>query len=210
MPPTSSSRRGGRRGRRRALLIIDMSVEQVGNLTYNKRRVISTIASLASSSSTTTTTAFDMIIDSHLWIGPDDVTSLTNLYPDVGRVDTPGARLIPELEQATTACRSRDVTSTFVPKYNYSSFVDTPLADLLRHHGIEDVYLTGINTDYCIFATALDAFYARFNVMVVEDGVSSVGGRIGHEQGLDMIRKFGCADIVTAREVLDELLLVEK
>ena len=174
-----------------------MSVEQVANLGYNKSKVISTISSLASSS---TSRLFDLIVDSHLWIGPDDDTSLTKLYPDVGRRDTPGARLIPELERHLAPLSNNNVT--FIPKYNYSSFVDTSLTSLLRQHGIEEVYLTGINTDYCIFATALDAFYAKFDVFVVEDGVSSVCGSSGHRQGLDMIRKFGCAEIVTAEQVL--------
>jgi len=53
-------------------------------------------------------------------------------------------------------------------------------------------------TDYCVFATALDAFYNGFNVYVVHDACSSVCGSSGHKQGLIMIEKFLTKEVLTS------------
>lgn len=187
-----------RRRPRAALVIVDMSVEQVADLSYRKKETIDVILRLANEAD------FQLVVDSHLWMGPDDKSSLAELYPDIGRKGSDGAMLIPELQGALYESRPEDRHPVvFVPKYNYSSFAGASgLDDLLRSHGIADVYLAGINTDYCIFATALDAFYARYSVHVVEEGVSSVCGSSGHRQGLQQIAKFGCARVVALKDVL--------
>ena len=143
-------------GRQSALIIVDMSVEQVADLSYRKQDTINAIIELVNNAN------FDLIVDSHLWIGPDDESSLPDLYPHVGRKDTDGAELIPELKKTLSSSPSKVV---FVPKYNYSSFAKpSKLDQILQSHSITDVYVVGINTDYCIFATSLDAFYARYQV----------------------------------------------
>ncbi len=72
------------------------------------------------------------------------------------------------------------------------------------------MYVVGINTDYCIFATSLDAFYARYQVYVVEEGVSSALGESGHYQGFSEISKFGCASIVSMNDVLQSAPLPKR
>lgn len=150
-----------------ALIIVDMSIEQVANLSYRKQTTIDTILHLIQHQKDKY--SFDLIVDSHLYIdATKEETSLTKLYPDVGRMDHCCAKLIPEINQAlySTAAPNRDNVK-FVRKYNYSSFAKpSKLDELLRSQSITDVYLTGINTDYCIFATALDAFYLQYNVHI--------------------------------------------
>ena len=185
--------------------MIDMSVEQVANISYRKQTLMDTIQRLANSS------VFDLVVDSHLWIGPNDDTSLRRLYPG-GQMDTEEARLIPELRSLLDENTYVDATSDgkggkaprrFVRKYNYSSFAQpSKLNEILQAHQITDVYLCGINTDYCVFATAMDAFYASYNVFVVEEGVTSVCGAAGHRQGLQQIDKFGCAVVVSVEDIL--------
>eukprot|EP00439_Symbiodinium_sp_Y106_P060144 s3918_g8.t2 len=171
---------------RRALVVVDMTVEQVANISYRKKEVISTIRNLAQNGQ------FDALIDSHLWFekgGPP--SSLAEMYPDIGRAGTPGAELIPEL---------RGLGLEFVKKYQYSCFGGG--ADLERHlreHKIDEVVITGINTDYCVLATALDSFYALFQTRVVESGVSSFNGRAGHLEGVRSIHRF-LGDIVVGAE----------
>lgn len=189
-------------GRQSALIIVDMSVEQVADLSYRKQDTINAIVHLVNNAN------FDLIVDSHLWIGQDDESSLPDLYPHVGRKGTDGAELIPELKKTLSSSQS-DVV--FVPKYNYSSFAKpSKLDQILQSHGITDVYVVGINTDYCIFATSLDAFYARYQVYVVEEGVSSALGESGHYQGFSEIAKFGCAQIVSMNDVLQSAPLPER
>lgn len=89
--------------------------------------------------------------------------------------DSEGAALVPEL---------RDCGLEFVAKKHYSSFVASDVLARLQSAQIQDVYVVGINTDFCIFDTALDA-QARgcFFTYVVEEGVSSLNGRAGHREG---------------------------
>ena len=44
---------------------------------------------------------------------------------------------------------------------------DVPLADWLRQHGVSDVDVCGIATDYCVKATALDAVANGFSTRVL-------------------------------------------
>ena len=79
-----------------ALLVVDMSEEQAGNLTFQKDKLISTIQRLAASQ------RFDVIIDSRLWLsGPSDST-LSLSYPDcgvsLGVAGSLSAGLVPELK----------------------------------------------------------------------------------------------------------------
>lgn len=66
-------------GRQSALIIVDMSVEQVADLSYRKQDTINAIVHLVNNAN------FNLIVDSHLWIGPDDESSLPDLYPHVRR-----------------------------------------------------------------------------------------------------------------------------
>jgi len=92
--------------RRSALIIVDMSVEQVADLSYRKQDTINAIVHLVNNAN------FDLIVDSHLWIGPDDESSLPDLYPHVGRKGTDGAELIPELKKTLSSSQSEVI---FVP-----------------------------------------------------------------------------------------------
>jgi len=56
----------------------------------------------------------------------------------------------------------------------YSGFDETPLEKELRGKGITCVGVTGIATEYCVRATALDAKKAKFETVVLEDLIRSV------------------------------------
>ena len=53
-----------------------------------------------------------------------------------------------------------------------------------QNGNIEEVYLVGINTDYCVFATAMDSFSNKFRTYIIRDAVTSVRGKAAHEEGL--------------------------
>lgn len=153
---------------RRALLVVDMSVEQVKNVSYRKASLLKNICLLADDN------FFALRLDCRLWFDGSVKSSLQDLYPDVGLAANPGALLIPDL---TDDLR-------FVAKYHYSSFAGgAKLDSVLREATITEVYIVGINTDYCVLLTAVDAFALGYRVFVVEDAVSSVCGKAGHEEG---------------------------
>ena len=63
---------------------------------------------------------------------------------------------------------------------SYSGFHDnghrksTGLADYLRGKGVDEVYVLGVATDYCVRFTALDAVREGFKTTLVEDGCRGV------------------------------------
>lgn len=57
--------------------------------------------------------------------------------------------------------------------------------DLLREHGVEELDIAGIATDYCVRASALDALEAGFKVRVLEDLVAAVS----HDSGVRTLRE---------------------
>jgi nicotinamidase/pyrazinamidase len=56
----------------------------------------------------------------------------------------------------------------------YSGFQGTALDSLLAGLGVEDVYVCGLATDYCVHATAVDAARAGFRVTILEDAARAV------------------------------------
>jgi NAD+ synthetase len=74
----------------------------------------------------------------------------------------------------------------------YSGFDGTPLAQNLRQRGVERVVVTGIATDYCVRATALDAVDEGFDVTVLTDAVAAVDLSPGDgRRALDEVRAAG-------------------
>ena len=51
----------------------------------------------------------------------------------------------------------------------YSAFESTGLANQVVPLGVESVAISGIATEYCVRATALDATKARFKVALLTD-----------------------------------------
>ena len=58
----------------------------------------------------------------------------------------------------------------------YSAFEATNnnLEQFLRSHKVDDLYVCGLATDYCVLSSALDAHKKGFNVLVIEDAVLGV------------------------------------
>ncbi len=92
--------------------------------------------------------------------------------------DSPGAELHKELNPSR-------ITKTFFkgtdPQIDsYSAFFDnghrksTGLAEWLREQKIENLYVMGVATDYCVKFTVLDALKEGFSVWLLEDGSRAV------------------------------------
>jgi len=56
----------------------------------------------------------------------------------------------------------------------YSGFDGTSLADLLRDEGVEEVWVGGLATDYCVKHTVLDAIKEGFEVKALADAMRAV------------------------------------
>ena len=88
---------------------------------------------------------------------------------------TSGADFYPDLDTATVEAVFRK--GAHAAAYSgFEGFDDdgTPLADWLRGHGIDQVDVVGIATDYCVHATAADAARKGFSTRVLLDRTAGV------------------------------------
>ena len=84
----------------------------------------------------------------------------------------------------------------------YSGFENSDLARILRDHDVDELYVCGLATDYCVRASAIDACAEGFAVTVVVDAVRGVEVEEGDsERALQDMREAG-ASIATSDEVL--------
>jgi nicotinamidase-related amidase len=99
--------------------------------------------------------------------------------PDYAMDGTWGQEIITDL-----TVQSGDVV---VKKFRPSAFFDTDLAELLRNRGVEALVLAGCITQGCVQATATDASYHDFYVVIAEDCVQSTSQAM-HENALQFLR----------------------
>lgn len=181
---------------RRCLIIVDMSVEQVADVSYKTKQVVQNCRRLASDLD-----FFHLVVDSRLWLASPNESSLSWVFPESGRTlfvkNSKGASLIPQLSDLDHL--------SFVAKNNYSCFCRSKLLETLQREDIKQVYICGINTDYCVFATALDSFSHKFETFVLEDAVTSVRGKHAHEEGIrNLQRHFGPSIIVKTDDLIEK------
>lgn len=87
---------------------------------------------------------------------------------------------------------------------SYSAFDGTDLALQLQRLGVEEIWVGGLATDYCVKNTVLDGLKQGFRVKALADAMRAVdvnpgdGARAMEEMGL------AGAEIVTTREANDE------
>lgn len=169
---------------RKALLVIDMQKEGV-DVPYpsstklrNAKQLISNIKKLIRGFKETG----NLVIQTKVWITDSMKTTMTKVYPNEGIAGTLGAQIIDELKT--------EHYDYVVKKTHYSGFWKTNLDAILEQHKVEEVYLTGINTGFCIFCTGLDAFYRGYDTFLVEDATMTVMGRQAHREDVRRFTRF--------------------
>lgn len=86
--------------------------------------------------------------------------------------NTKGAEFHPEVKKPDTAIV---ITKADTPDNEaYSSFEGTELHSKLKSLGVEEVYVCGLATDYCVKNTAIDALKLGYKVILIEDGMKAV------------------------------------
>lgn len=61
----------------------------------------------------------------------------------------------------------------FVDKHRISGFWDSPLDSILRNLQVTTLLFAGINADQCVYATLMDANFAGYDTIMVEDCVAT-------------------------------------
>lgn len=98
-------------------------------------------------------------------------------WPEHCLQDSKGAELHPGLDTDRIGEVVRKGTD--IATDGYSGFAGTDLAERLRSRGVRRLFVTGLATDYCVRATALEAIENGFDVVVVTDAVAAVDAEEG-------------------------------
>lgn len=85
-----------------------------------------------------------------------------------------------------------------VTKHRIDPFFNTNLEMILRINKIEEVFLSGVSSEFVVLATALSAHDRDYKVQVIEDCISS-SSQYSHNCAVHIINKV--ADITTSSEV---------
>ncbi|MEM7587371.1 MAG: bifunctional nicotinamidase/pyrazinamidase [Acidobacteriota bacterium] len=119
---------------------------------------------------------------------------------------TPGAELAPGLERAKIEKLFFKGVDPQVD--SYSAFFDnaaqrsTGLIEYLRMTLVDEIYILGLATDYCVKFSALDAAQLGLRTTVIEDGCRGVELAVGDsKRAFDAMQQAG-VDVVSSSEIL--------
>ena len=135
---------------------------------------------------------FDLVVATRDWHPPDHASFAEQggPWPPHCVQGSEGAELHPSLPRdkidvVIDAGYERDFEG-------YSGFEETDLAAVLREHGVDEVTVVGLATDYCVRASALDALREGFRVTLDRAGVRGIDVEPGDsERALDELRDAG-------------------
>ncbi|MGD0231184.1 MAG: isochorismatase family cysteine hydrolase [Syntrophorhabdales bacterium] len=81
-----------------------------------------------------------------------------------------------------------DPSDIVLPKRRFSAFFKTDLDQTLRTMNVDTVAVAGINTHFCVIATAFDAICHDFRTVLLED-LSAAHKREVHDNFMDAYRR---------------------
>ncbi len=144
-------------------------------------------------------TRFDIIVASKDW-HPQDTVHFEKWPPHCVQ-NSPGAEFHPGLN-------ARKIQKVFLKGTRnkddgYSAFEATSddLAGVLRKQGVTDLFVTGLATDYCVRASALDAVRQGFRTVVITDAIEAVNVHPGDgKKALEEMNAAGVT-LMTSRDI---------
>lgn len=84
-------------------------------------------------------------------------------------------------------------------KRKHSAFFQTTLDTQLKRHNIEEIYLTGMQTQICIMTTAADASFRGYDVVAISDCVLSTREE-KKKEALDWIQSY-VGDVLSISDI---------
>ena len=168
---------------------------------------------------------FELVVATQDWHPPDHLSFAVNHGKSPGEIidlngspqilwpvhcvqSTPGAEFVANLD--TNRIKKVFQKGTDRAVDSYSGFFDndhkraTGLGDYLQQEGVDEVYVAGLATDYCVKYTALDARRLGLRTFVVEDACRGVELQPGDVQrALEEIQAAG-ATIIQSSDVQPE------
>jgi len=118
------------------------------------------------------------------------------LWPDHCVQGSKGAEFVPTFNREKIERVFQKGTDKWID--SYSAFFDnahrkaTGLGDFLKSKGVDEVYLAGLATDYCVKFSALDSAQLGFKTSVIEDACRGVELKAGDvKQAVQEMKKAG-------------------
>jgi len=146
----------------------------------------------------------------HPWRKPGQVIDLNGLQQVLWPIHcvqgTMGSDLLDELDRNNLTIVFRKGTDPEID--SYSAFFDnghrksTGLNGYLKEIGIEELFVMGLATDYCVKFTVLDALELGFKVNLIKDGCRAVNLNEGDEAAAIEAMKVKGAEIISSDSVL--------
>lgn len=160
-----------------AVIIVDMLEDNLGRERTGKREEEKIIKPAAAFLKECRNLSIPVIFacDSFL---PDDFIFQGRMKPHAIR-GTTGTRPIPDLDPQPS--------DIILDKRRFSAFFKTDLDQTLRTMHVDTVVIGGINTHFCVLATAFDAVCHDFSTIILED-VSAAYKKEIHQSCVDAYR----------------------
>ncbi|MGW0335517.1 isochorismatase family cysteine hydrolase [Streptomyces sp. NPDC003011] len=96
-------------------------------------------------------------------------------------------------------------SAAFVVDKTVSSALTEDLARVVEERGWTDLVLCGIDTDSCVYDTAVAAYHTGLTPWIVTDACASTGGTEMHDAALLMARRnIGARQLLTVDQVADQ------
>lgn len=143
---------------------------------------------------------FDLVLASKDW-HPEDTIHFEN-WPVHCVRNTKGAEFHPDLK--VDKIDQILLKGTGNRNDGYSAFEATNLYldKFLKEKGINELYVTGLATDYCVKATAIEASQKGFSTHVITDAIKAINAQPGdNTRALEEMKKAGC-NLMTSKEIL--------
>lgn len=145
---------------------------------------------------------FPLVIASKDW-HPNDTVHFKKWPPHCVQ-NTPGADFHPQLN--ASKIKKVFLKGAHNKDDGYSAFEATSasLLQFLKKEKVEELYVAGLATDYCVKATAMDADKNGFETFVVEDAVAAVNVKPGDgEKALKAMARAGVT-LINSSEITTE------
>ncbi|MCW5317082.1 isochorismatase family protein [Nostoc sp. KVJ3] len=87
----------------------------------------------------------------------------------------------------------------------YSAFTEN-FSSFILINQISKIYFCGVETDSCIFKTAIDSFERGIEPVIIEDACFSAGGQQAHDAGIFLLkRNIGKNQIQMSDQVIEKM-----
>lgn len=133
---------------------------------------------------------FDLVVASRDW-HPEGTVHFEKWPPHCVE-NTPGAEFHPLLDRKKFDVELLKGTGNRDDGYSAFEATNSDLFDLLKEKGVDEVYVSGLTTEYCVKSTALDSINNDFRTFLVTDAVEGVKQNPGDvEKAIAEMKKTG-------------------